>query len=194
MFKVLKISGIQKIFTLWITVIWRGELKTIGITQGSVLGPSSILFPWYTKSMGFVIHSHGLSNHLCRDDTQQIQFHILKPSLQLKYLCNWPTPPTYNSFWTILSCSSFQGRHLPSTNVLPDTLGQWTWVWHWMTSWPFAASIATTTLSCRFLLYNTMRIIMFLTQKATKVLVRALSFSWKLLSRLPLVILHTGYC
>ena len=95
MFKVLKISGIQKIFTLWITVIWRGELKTIGITQGSVLGPSSILFPWYTKSMGFVIHSHGLSNHLCRDDTQQIQFHILKPSLQLKYLCNWPTPP----FW-----------------------------------------------------------------------------------------------
>ena len=173
MFKVLKISGIQKIFTLWITVIWRGELKTIGITQGSILGP--ILFPWYTKSMGFVMAFPTPDVEMT--DNKFIFFTFWNPVCSLNICAtdrHLPFErgqhPTYTlhlhptcPFWTIQSCSSFQGRHLPSTTVLPATLGQWTWVWHWMTSWPFAANIATTTVSCRFLLYNTMRIIMFLT-------------------------------
>lgn len=115
---------------------------TTGEPLGSVLGV--ILFYLYSKLLGSLIPSHGFSYLSYADDKQLILSFpwSWKPRWLTSLSGCWHT--TWSSIWTRLSCSFFQGRHLPSTTS-PLTwrtlwclrLGlQGTWVGHCLTSCP----------------------------------------------------------
>ena len=116
---------------------------------------------------------------LCRDNTQQIQFfHILKPSLQLKYSLLMSTPHLQfildkTELLFLAGFSSF----LPIDNlfinignsVVPST--------QTARMKSFAVNIASTPRSSRCILFSIRRISSFLSQKASQVLVQALVIS-----------------